>query len=71
MTTTASATLAVDGMSCEGCENSIQNALGALDGVSSVDASHEAKTVRVDYDSDSVEVSALTEAIEDLGFEPR
>jgi copper chaperone len=63
-------TLAVDGMSCEGCENSIQSALGALDGVSAVDASHEAKTVKVDHDADVTDEAALRDAIEDIGFEP-
>ena len=63
-------TLAVDGMSCEGCENSIQSALGALDGVSAVDASHEAKTVKVDYDAGATDEAALKDVIEDIGFEP-
>lgn len=66
MTTTIS--LGVDGMTCEGCENSVQFALNGLDGVDLVKADHQAKTVRVDYNPDTIDETALGEAIEAMGY---
>lgn len=66
MTTTIN--LGVDGMTCEGCENSVQFALGGLDGVDLVKADHEAKTVRVEFDAATIDETALGEAIEKMGY---
>ena len=64
-----STTLGVNGMTCSGCENNIQFALTALSGVSTVAADQQAKTVTIDYDPDIVDQSALTEAIEAMGYD--
>lgn len=58
----------VEGMVCVGCENRVKNALQTLDGVNSVEASHENGIVKVNFD-DSVDVNKIKEKIEDIGFE--
>ena len=60
--------LKVDGMSCEGCENRIQNSLKELDGIERVEANHLKKTVKISL-VDNIEIDTLKETIEDLGFE--
>jgi copper chaperone len=61
----------VEGMTCEGCERTVQSALGALEGVRTADADHEAKRVRVSFDADQVDEQRLREAIAGAGYESR
>jgi len=61
-------TLAVTGMSCNGCEQNVESALQSLDGVSRVEADHEADTVGVVVD-DAVTDDDLTTAIEGAGYD--
>lgn len=61
-------TIAVSGMSCGGCEQNVENALGTLDGVNRVDADHEGDTVEVVV-SDDVSEDELSGAIRDAGYE--
>ncbi|PSQ55307.1 heavy metal transporter [Halobacteriales archaeon SW_8_68_21] len=61
-------TLAVTGMSCNGCEQNVENALQSLDGVSRAEADHEADTVGVVVD-DAVTDDDLTTAIEGAGYD--
>lgn len=56
-------------MTCGGCEKSIRNALLTHDGVSDVEASHTAGTVKVEYDDARIGTDALRTAIEDAGFD--
>lgn len=58
----------VNGMSCEGCENRIKNAVKSIDGVESVSASHKDALVTV-MAKDSVDEKVIKERIEDIGFE--
>jgi len=60
-------TFTVTGMSCGGCESNVEEGVGALDGVESVDADHEADSVVVDTTDASVE--DITAAIEDAGYQ--
>lgn len=62
-------TLEVTGMSCDGCERNVTDALEALEGVSSATANHEADQVRVEHDASVVDVAALSGTIEDAGYE--
>lgn len=55
----------VEGMSCGGCEQSVENVVGDLDGVETVAADNEAGTVEVDGEYDESSVRA---AIEGAGF---
>lgn len=58
--------LTVTGMSCGGCEDAVENAVSALDGVTSVTADNESETVVIEGDVDQTNV---TETIEDAGYE--
>ena len=61
-------TLSVTGMSCNGCEQNVENALRSLDGVSRVEADHEADTVNAVVD-DEVTDDDLTSAVEGAGYD--
>lgn len=61
-------TIAVAGMSCEGCEQNVENALGTLAGVSRVAADHEDDTVEVVV-QDDVADDDLHDAIERAGYD--
>ena len=61
-------TLSVTGMSCNGCEQNVENALRSLNGVSRVEADHEADTVNVVVD-DGVIDDDLTTAIKGAGYD--
>ncbi len=63
-----SATIAVSGMKCGGCENTINTAVSAIDGVLSVKASHQDKKVEVEFDPSKTDIEAVEDAIEDAGF---
>lgn len=58
----------VNGMVCGGCENRVQNALRAIQGVENVIANHTNGTVTITAAND-VEENIIKERIEDLGFE--
>ena len=60
--------LKIEGMMCTGCENRVQNALKTIDGVEEVKANHQDGTVRVKA-NDNVELSAIKEKVEDIGYE--
>lgn len=55
----------VSGMSCGGCEENVESAVGDLDGVESVEADNVAGTVEVAGDADP---AAVRDAIEEAGY---
>jgi copper ion binding protein len=61
--------LKVEGMTCGGCVNSIQNALGSRDGVNKAEADLDAKLVTIDFDPAVIQRDGLVAAIEDAGFD--
>ena len=63
--------LHVEGMSCAGCENRVARRLGALEGVRKVMADARKAEVRVLFDSERVDVAAISSAIAALGYEVR
>lgn len=60
--------IAVNGMKCGGCENTINTTLQALEGVISAKASHIDKRVAVEFDPELLAVEDIEDAIEDAGF---
>ena len=60
--------VAVMGMSCGHCEDSVEKAVQALTGVEKVKASHTRNEVVVSY-ADSLDVGAVRSAITELGYE--
>lgn len=65
----ASIVLTVEGMSCTGCEETIQTALAKIDGVIDVKASHTDSVVKVSYDSTLVKVDQLGDEINKLDYQ--
>lgn len=61
-------TVDVTGMSCGGCEQNVEDALGSIAGITSVDADHESDIVEVTTEED-IDDSTLHSAIEDAGYE--
>ncbi len=58
--------LKVEGMSCGGCENRVQNAVKTIEGVEEVVADHVNCTVTVK--ANNVDEAVIKEKIEDLGY---
>ncbi len=61
-------TLSVDGMACGGCEENVETALQALEGVNRVEADHEGGSVEVVAD-DAVGDDEIRTTVEDAGYE--
>ncbi|MFD1587934.1 heavy-metal-associated domain-containing protein [Halorientalis brevis] len=59
-------TLTVEGMSCEHCEQTVTEALEAVDGVAAVTVDHETDSATVEGDAD---VETLLAAVEDAGYD--
>lgn len=60
--------IAVTGMTCGGCVNSVRNVLQALPGVHSVEVTLTPGQARVVYDPARVDRAALEQAIIGAGF---
>ena len=61
----ATTTLSVEGMACGGCEETVEEAVGALEGTDSVDADNTTDTVEIEGD---VDTDSVADAIEDAGY---
>jgi len=61
-------TIAVSGLSCTGCEQNVENALRAVEGVTRVEADHETDTVEV-VAGDDVTDEEIGAAIEGAGYD--
>ena len=61
-------TLSVTGMSCNGCEQNVENALRNVEGVRKVEADHDAGTVDVVVEDDASD-DRLTKAVHDAGYD--
>ncbi len=59
-------TITVRGMSCEGCESAVEDALTAVSGINSAEADSEGDSVTVEGTADTDE---LVTAIENAGYE--
>lgn len=57
----------VEGMVCGGCENRVKNALLTIEGIESVEASHETGIVKV-ISKEKIPEDIMKEKIEDIGF---
>lgn len=61
--------LSVPDISCEHCRTSIEGAVGALNGVDSVEVGVNDRTVAVGYDGTDDTFQAIVAAIEEQGYE--
>lgn len=62
-------TLAIDGMTCTGCENTIQDEVTKIAGVTAIKASHLDSTAVVSFDSTKTSIAAIGNAINEAGYE--
>jgi copper chaperone len=63
------ATLNIYGMSCNGCVQSVKNALLRTAGVSTADVSLEENKAQVTFDEQTTNPAALAEAVSEAGYE--
>ncbi|ELY65717.1 CopZ family metallochaperone [Natrinema versiforme] len=61
-----SQTLTVEGMSCEHCEQTVEEALEGVDGVESADADRESERATVEGDADP---QTLVSAVDEAGYD--
>ena len=60
--------LNVSGMTCNGCQDHVENTLGRLPGVSGVSASYIEERVKVKFDAGQTNKSAIVNAINGTGY---
>ena len=58
----------VDGMTCDGCEKSVEAGLSKIAGVAEVKADHETGVTRVKADTININKAILAETIEKIGY---
>ena len=63
------ATISIEGMSCEHCVRAVKDALSSQNGVKSADVSLEEKNARVVYDDEHTGLSDLESVIVEEGYE--
>jgi copper ion binding protein len=60
--------LQVDGMTCTGCEKTIEANVNKLDGIESIKADHEAGKAILSYDKANVDIEAIKKVMADKGY---
>ena len=60
--------ISVTGMSCNGCEQNVENALRNIEGVTRVEADHEDDTVDI-VSEDDIADGDIEAAIENAGYD--
>ncbi|EMA21701.1 heavy metal translocating P-type ATPase [Haloarcula amylolytica] len=60
--------LELTGMSCANCAGTIEESVGELDGIASVDANYATDEGSVEYDPDVVSLADIVAAVEDAGY---
>ncbi|MFC7045243.1 heavy-metal-associated domain-containing protein [Halobacteriaceae archaeon GCM10025711] len=63
-----SQTITVEGMSCGGCEETVEEALNGVPGVTGASADRETDSATIEGDADA---GALVEAVENAGYTAR
>lgn len=64
-------TIAVEGMTCESCEEPIKAALGETPGVRSAEVSYKQGTARVQYDPTQTNLDKIKSAINSTGYKAK
>lgn len=62
-------TMQIEGMMCGHCENRVHNAVMALDGVESCEASAKDNQAVIRFDESKLKESNIKETIEEIGYE--
>lgn len=58
----------VEGMSCGGCERTVQRLVGSITGVIQVSAHHTSNLVEIEYQETAPDLERLKEVIEQAGY---
>jgi copper ion binding protein len=58
----------VEGMTCAGCERTVQKVVGNLEGVRSSKADLQSSTVSVEYDPEKVTIDKIKDAVNGVGY---
>jgi copper ion binding protein len=58
----------VEGMTCSGCERTIQKVVGNIEGVKSSKADLKSSSVSVEYDPEKVSIDRIRSAVEGIGY---
>ena len=58
----------VEGMTCSGCERTIQRVVGNIEGVKSSKADSKSSTVSVEYDPEKVSIDKIRSAVNGVGY---
>jgi Cu+-exporting ATPase len=61
--------LAVRGMTCANCAQSVQKTLAGVPGVTKSSVDLKAASATVEYDTELVTPAAIAQAVDDLGYE--
>lgn len=61
-------TLEVEGMTCDGCESAINAGVEKLEGIASVESSHEEAWTKVKFDAKATSVDDIKEKITETGY---
>jgi len=61
-------TYRVEGMTCEGCENAVGKSVESLEGITSVESSHEEGWTRVMFNPDKTNPDDIRRRIGDAGY---
>ncbi len=59
----------IDGMTCDGCVKSVEQALSVIQGVKKIKVDLEKRSATVSFAHSSTNTQALINAIEDAGFD--
>ncbi len=60
--------ISVRGMTCVGCEVTLEESLSKIDGVVSVKASHHKKQAVIEFDSTQTNITAIKKAVKEAGY---
>lgn len=61
--------LHIDGMTCQGCVKSVQNAVSQIAGVQSCEVDFSNHQATIVYDDNLAQLTDLHNAVEDAGFD--
>ncbi|MCF6169533.1 MAG: cation transporter [Bacteroidales bacterium] len=62
--------IGVNGMTCVGCEVTLEENISKIKGVVSVKASHTEKEAIIEFDSTKTDINTITETIIESGYKP-
>ena len=62
--------IGVNGMTCVGCEVTLEDNISKINGVVSVKASHTDKEAIIEFDSTKTDLFTITKTIKESGYKP-